>query len=235
MALKKLPRHIAIIMDGNGRWAKRRGLPRTYGHRQGTKAVRRVIGACLELGIKYLTLYTFSTENWKRPASEVKALMRLLEEYIDKREQLLPQYEKVRVRIIGRWWELPNPLPAKLRTLMEETKDHKGLTLTLAINYGGRREILDACRKFVEDSLKAGKVKDVDEEGFRNYLYDPELPDPDLLIRTAGEFRVSNFLLWQLSYAEIYVTRKLWPDFNKLDLLNAIRDYNRRERRFGGL
>jgi undecaprenyl diphosphate synthase len=226
-----LPQHIAIIMDGNGRWAKRRGLPRTFGHRQGAKAVRRIINACLELNINYLTLYTFSTENWSRPKSEVKTLMGLLEEYIDRAEKEIPRYKEVRVRVIGRYWELPGQLPYKIEKLMDDTKAHKGLNLILAINYGGRREILDAVDKIVE----TGKKLFGDESRFRKYLYAPDIPDPDLLIRTAGEYRISNFLLWQISYTELYTTNKLWPDFNKRDLILAINDYRKRRRKFGGL
>lgn len=218
-------------MDGNGRWARKRGLPRTYGHHQGAKAVRRIINACLELNIKYLTLYTFSTENWSRPQSEVNALMRLLGEYIDRAEKEIPRYQEVRVRVIGRYWELPGELPEKIEALMKATRNHKGLNLTLAINYGGRREILDAVDKIIAE----GKRLLGDEQQFRRYLYAPEIPDPDLLIRTAGEYRISNFLLWQISYTEIYTTKKLWPDFNKLDLIRAINDYQKRRRKFGGV
>ncbi|MCD6081238.1 MAG: di-trans,poly-cis-decaprenylcistransferase [Candidatus Omnitrophica bacterium] len=226
-----LPQHIAIIMDGNGRWARRRGLPRTYGHRQGAKAVKRIVNACLELNINYLTLYTFSTENWSRPQSEVDTLMRLLGEYIDRAEEEIPRYQEVRVRVIGRYWELPGKLPEKIEALMNATRNHKGLNLTLAINYGGRREILDAVDKIIAE----GKRLLGDEQRFRRYLYAPEIPDPDLLIRTAGEYRISNFLLWQISYTEIYTTKKLWPDFNKLDLIRAIKDYQKRRRKFGGV
>ena len=226
-----LPQHIAIIMDGNGRWARRRGLPRTYGHHRGAKAVKRIINACLDLKIEYLTLYTFSTENWTRPKSEIETLMRLLENYLDSAEREIPRYKEVKVRIIGRYWELPGELPRKIEKLMSDTQEHKGLNLILAINYGGRREILDA----VDKIIKKRRNLNGDENGFRKYLYAPDIPDPDLLIRTAGEYRISNFLLWQISYTELYTTKKLWPDFNKLDLIRAINDYQKRRRKFGGL
>jgi undecaprenyl diphosphate synthase len=233
MIKENFPEHIAIIMDGNGRWAKKRRLPRIFGHRQGAQAIKRVVNASFELGIKYLTLYTFSTENWKRPKREVSALMRMLVEYIDRRKKIFKNYEKIKVEVTGRWWELPSPLPDKINLLIEETKYHNGLTLILAINYGGRREILDAVEKIIKKKRKRGFY--LDEENFRNYLYLPNIPDPDLLIRTGGEHRVSNFLLWQISYTEIYITAKLWPDFRKADLIQAIKFYQKRERKFGGL
>lgn len=229
-----IPQHIAIIMDGNGRWARKRGLPRNYGHRQGIKTVTRVINACLEIGIKYLTLYTFSTENWRRPKREVEALMNLLGTYIDKKKGEVLKGKKIRITVIGRWWELPGDLPLKLESLMQESKKNKKLNVILAINYGGRREILDAVEKLLKSQSFPPNLK-LEEEYFRKYLYASEIPDPDLIIRTAGEFRISNFLLWQSSYAEFYVTEKLWPDFGKADLIKAIKVYQRRRRKFGGI
>lgn len=228
-----LPRHIAMIMDGNGRWARRRGLPRTMGHRAGIKAVRRVVEACVELKIPVLTLYAFSVENWKRPKREVDTLMRLLSEFLEKEIDEMNEHN-IRFTAIGRTEELPGFVQERLRRTMEATRPNTGLVLNLALNYGGRTEIIDAIRKIVarakEDHLRP---EDVTEHFFSKYLYTHFLPDPDLLIRTSGEMRVSNFLLWQISYSEIYVTKKLWPDFTKKDLEEAIREFQNRERRFG--
>ena len=220
-------------MDGNGRWAKKRGLPRVMGHRAGMKAVKEIIKSCRELGIKYLTLYAFSSENWKRPKAEVDALMRFLNEYIDKE---LRSFIKngIRLNVIGRIAGLPDYVRPKLKKAMEETKDCGDMTLNVALNYSGRGEIVDAAKKFASQ-VKAGRIgaDDLDEESFSGFLYTAGQPDPDLLIRTSGEMRISNFLLWQISYAELYVTPKLWPDFRKDDLIDAIKEYRKRERRFG--
>jgi len=229
----RLPLHIAVIMDGNGRWAKKRGLPRVMGHRAGMKTVREVIKSCRELGIKYLTLYAFSTENWKRPKHEVETLMRFLNEYID-RELASFLKNGIRLNIIGRINGLPDYVRPKIKKAMEDTKDCDMMTVNVALNYSGRAEIIDAAKKFASQ-VKSGKVElnDLDEGSFGGLLYTAGQPDPDLLIRTSGEMRISNFLLWQISYAELYVTTKLWPDFRKSDLIEAITEYQKRERRFG--
>jgi undecaprenyl diphosphate synthase len=231
----KLPRHIAIIMDGNGRWARERGMPRIAGHKAGVKAVREVVSACGELGIEFLTLYTFSSENWKRPQSEVQALMGYLEEYMVREREKLDR-NNVRLKVIGRLEGLPERVRERIRETEDLLKDNDGLTLVLAINYGGRWEIVDAVRRISEDVIN-GRLdpEGIDEGLFSRYLYDPEIPDPDLLIRTGGEMRVSNFLLWQIAYTELYITNVYWPDFRKRHLIEAILDYQRRERRFGGV
>ncbi|RKZ22609.1 isoprenyl transferase [bacterium] len=225
----KIPRHIAIIMDGNGRWARKRGLPRIFGHRAGVKAVRRTIKACIDLGVEYLTLYTFSKENWARPREEVEGLMFLLKEVIRKEIKELMDYN-VKVRFIGRISELPDYVQEEIKFATEKTKNNTGLNLIIALNYGGRAEIVDAVKKMIEDG-----VKEIDEDKFRKYLYAPDIPDPDLVIRTSGEMRISNFLLWEIAYSELWITKVLWPDFRKKHLMEAIESYNRRERRFGGL
>ncbi|MDP8234469.1 MAG: isoprenyl transferase [Candidatus Saelkia tenebricola] len=230
-----IPRHIAVIMDGNGRWAKNRKLPRGIGHRQGVKSAQRIIKSCVDLGVRYLTLYAFSTENWKRPPREIKIIMNLFLKYITASKTELPEHEKVRVRVIGRWHELPYGLPSKIQSIIDDTAKHEGLNLTLAINYGGRKEILDAIGAIIKDSKTINTKNVISEEFLQKYLYAPEIPDPDLLIRTAGEYRISNFLLWQMAYAEIYVTKKLWPDFGKSDLMEAMNDFQNRERRFGSV
>ena len=230
---KNLPRHVAINMDGNGRWAQQRKLPRIEGHRAGAESVRQIVRACGELGIGYLTLYAFSIENWNRPKAEVTALMRLLEFYL-KRE--IPELNKNNVRLaaIGRIHELPQSAQRQLEKSIEALKNNTGLTLVLALSYGGRSEIIDAMRSIAREIKSAGlEVADIDEKVISQHLYTRAIPDPDLLIRTSGEMRVSNFLLWQISYAEIYVTETLWPDFRKPQLLEALEDYSRRHRRFG--
>jgi undecaprenyl diphosphate synthase len=233
--LKKgdLPSHIAIIMDGNGRWARRRGLPRTAGHRAGVKAVKKVVKAAGDLGISILTLFTFSQENWKRPKSEVSAIMKLLYE-TTKREINELDENKVKLITTGRIEELSPKRRQILQEATDRTKDNTGLVLNLALNYGGRTEILDAVKKISQDAKK-GKLdpEKLDEEIFAHYLYTDSLPDPDLLIRTSGEMRISNFLLWQTSYTELYVTDVLWPNFTAKDFYEAIWDYQNRERRFG--
>ena len=230
-----LPVHIAIIMDGNGRWAKMKGLSRIEGHRAGVSTVKEIVLFCNNLGIKILTLYTFSTENWKRPKVEVRALMSILRRYLRKEIEELKK-QGIRLKVIGRLSELPSPVRRELENGIKATSENQGLILNLALNYGGRVDILDGVRKLVED-IQEGKctLGDLNEELFSRYLYTSGLPDPDMLIRTAGEMRVSNFLLWQISYAEIWVTPTYWPDFHRAHLLQAIVDYQMRERRFGGL
>ena len=231
--LKNIPRHVAIIMDGNGRWAQQRKLPRIEGHRAGAESVRQIVRACGELGISYLTLYAFSVENWNRPKAEVTALMRLLEFYL-KRE--IPELNRNNVRLaaIGRIHELPQSAQRQLEKSIDALQANTGLTLVLALSYGGRAEIIDAMRS-ISREIKAGllEVADIDEKTISHHLYTRGIPDPDLLIRTSGEMRVSNFLLWQISYAEIYVTDTLWPDFRKPQLLEALEEFGLRHRRFG--
>jgi undecaprenyl diphosphate synthase len=230
---KNIPRHVAIIMDGNGRWARERGLPRIEGHRRGAESVRQVVRACGDLGIDYLTLYAFSIENWHRPKTEVSALMRLLEFYL---KQEIPELNKNNVQLaaIGRIHELPPTAQRQLEQSIDTLSKNTGLTLVLALSYGGRAEIVDAVRAITRE-VKAGQidVADVDEKLISRHLYTQGIPDPDLLIRTSGEMRVSNFLLWQISYAEMYVTDTLWPDFRKAELMKALDDYSKRHRRFG--
>lgn len=232
---ENLPRHIAIIMDGNGRWAKARHLPRVEGHRNAVKTVHDVVEACGEIEIEVLTLYAFSTENWKRPSFEVRALMRLLREQLRKQTEELNE-NNVQLRTIGQTDRLPQTVERELANAIEFTKDNTGLTLNLALNYGSRQEIVQAVHK-IAHAVKDGilDLDEIDEELFASYLYTAELPDPDLLIRTSGEMRVSNFLLWQLAYSELYITPVLWPDFTRRDLFIAIVDYQKRNRRFGGL
>jgi undecaprenyl diphosphate synthase len=229
----RLPRHVAIIMDGNGRWAKKKSLRRINGHIKGVDAVRAVVTACREIGIRYLTLYAFSMENWKRPRQEVKALMDLLHKYlVDELEEMLGN--DIRLNAIGELETLPPKVRKKLLDTMKETSQCQGMTLTLALSYGGRAEIVQAITSIISD-LETKKITQdqVNVDSFPSYLWTKGLPDPDLLIRTSGEYRISNFLLWQMAYTEIYVTETLWPDFGKRELLKAIQDYQSRERRFG--
>ena len=231
--VKNLPRHVAIIMDGNGRWARERGLPRIEGHRRGAESLREIVRVSGELGIDYLTLYAFSIENWNRPKTEVSGLMRLLEFYL-KQEIAELNKNNVRLAAIGRIHELPASAQRQLEKSIDALKKNTGLTLVLALSYGGRAEIVDAVRSICRE-VKGGRldVADVDEKAISQHLYTRAIPDPDLLIRTSGEMRVSNFLLWQISYAEIYVTETLWPDFRKAAYLKALEDYGGRSRRFG--
>ena len=231
--LDRLPQHIAVIMDGNGRWAKRRRLPRIAGHRAGISAVRQAVEACARLGVPYLTLYAFSVENWKRPHTEVKLLMNLLREYLKKEIGELNR-QNIRLGVIGRIQELPKPVLQDLQNALDQTRQNAGLRLTLALNYGARTELVDAVRELLANSSRNGAVT-VDEATLSAHLYTHDLPDPDLLIRTSGELRLSNFLLWQVAYAELWVTETLWPDFTQKDLFQAIIDYQKRERRYGGL
>ena len=231
--LERLPRHIAVIMDGNGRWAQRRRLLRIAGHRAGIRAVRQAVEACARLGVPYLTLYAFSVENWKRPPTEVKLLMGLLREYLKKEIGELNR-QNVRLGVIGRVAELPAPVQRDLQGALEETRRNSGLRLTLALNYGARAELIDAVRSLAEYQQRNGSMS-IDETTFSQHLYTRGLPDPDLLIRTSGEMRLSNFLLWQVAYSEIWVTDTLWPDFTQQDFFRAILDFQKRERRYGGL
>jgi len=230
---EKLPYHIAIIMDGNGRWAKKQFLNRISGHMKGVDAVRKIVTACRKLGIKVLTLYAFSIENWRRPAEEVMALMGLLKEYLIKEGDEMVQ-NNIRLSAIGRLEDLPPDVQKTLRETMKKTEDCDGMILNLALSYGGRSEILHAAQGLLSDVQK-GKIKpeEISIPKFSQYLWTRGLPDPDLLIRTSGEFRISNFLLWQIAYTELYVTETLWPDFDEKELMKAIADYQSRERRFG--
>jgi undecaprenyl diphosphate synthase len=228
-----LPDHIAIIMDGNGRWARRRGLPRVAGHRAGIKAVREAVKGCGSLGISYLTLYTFSVENWNRPAREVNALMRFLRDTLRKEAEELNR-SNVRLRVIGRIEDLPEAVRHELSRAIAYLDENTGLTLVLALSYAGRTEIVDAVRQ-IGRSIEDGNLssRDIDIDLIGSSLYTWDMPDPDLLIRTSGEMRVSNFLLWQIAYSELWITETLWPDFTRKQLYEAITDYQERERRFG--
>jgi undecaprenyl diphosphate synthase len=225
----KIPTHVAIIMDGNGRWARARGLPRLAGHRAGTENLRRVIEACGEFGIKYLTIYAFSTENWGRPQEEVRGLMSIVEEVIDKELNELHR-KGVRLRHIGRLEGLEPALQRKVLQAIELTRENQRLVLNVAFNYGGRAEIVNAIREMVADGVRPEQV---DETLVNRYLYTADCPDPDLIIRTSGELRVSNFLIWQGAYSEWYITPTFWPDFGRDQLLAALREFAQRERRFG--
>jgi undecaprenyl diphosphate synthase len=237
---KRLPHHIAVIMDGNGRWAKRRHLPRIAGHKSGVEAVRSTVQTAARIGIPWLTLYAFSVENWKRrPKTEVSFLMKLLETYL-KREVSTFDDNNIRLEYIGRRHELPTAVQEVMQWAQDATAKNTGMVLTLALNYGSRSELADAFNSIVEAAAKNGGLEHlrkeiIDEETIGKHLYTSHLPDPDLVIRTSGEMRLSNFLLWQLAYSEIYVTETLWPDFDGKHLLEAIGDFQKRERRFGGL
>jgi undecaprenyl diphosphate synthase len=232
----RLPAHIAIIMDGNGRWARKRSLPRAAGHKAGVEAVRITVETCKRLGIQALTLYAFSLENWKRPRAEVDTLWRLLRVYL-RRE--LPEIlsNGIRFTCMGRLEGLPPQVRQELQNAIDATAHNRGMRLNVAINYSGRAELVDAINAIVEDARLEGRLRDlrIDEEAIASRLYTADMPDPDLLIRTSGEMRISNFLLWQIAYAELYVTDTLWPDFRRADLMHAILDYQKRDRRFGGL
>lgn len=230
-----IPAHIAIIMDGNGRWARQRGLIRIRGHEKGTESVREITRECAKKHLKQLTLYAFSSENWKRPKREVNLLMKLLKEYLIKERKEIEE-NNIKLTAIGRINELPEDVQRELAISMEESKNNTGMVLCLALNYGGRTEIVDAAKEIMR-KVKEGKLRldEITEETFREHMYMPDMQDPDLLIRTGGEMRISNFLLWEVSYAELWVTPVYWPDFKKTHLEEAIRDYANRERRFGGL
>lgn len=227
----RIPYHLAIIMDGNGRWARERGLPRLAGHRAGTENLRRTLRTCVELGIKVLTIYAFSTENWERPPSEVRGLMSIAERVIDRELQEM-HANGVQIRHLGRLEGVSQQLQDKMKYALELTAHNDRLILNVAFNYGGRAELVDAIRRMITDGVAADQV---DEAMLSRYLYTSGVPDPDLIIRTSGELRVSNFLLWQGAYAEYYVTPTYWPDFDREELLKALKQYSKRERRFGGL
>jgi undecaprenyl diphosphate synthase len=231
----EVPRHVAIIMDGNGRWAKERGLPRLEGHRAGAESVREVMEACIELGVEYLTLYAFSSENWSRPATEVGALMGLLDRFLDEKAKDLDR-QNVRLLAIGQLDRLPVKTRALIERIKARTANNTTMTLVLALSYGGREEIVTAARSLATDAVE-GKISpsDIDGELFASRLQTAGIPDPDLLVRTSGEMRVSNFLLWQISYAEIVIVKKFWPDFRQGDLFETVQEYQRRHRRFGAL
>lgn len=231
----EIPQHIAIIMDGNGRWAKERGLPRRDGHRAGAHAVEEALRACGDMGVKYLTLYAFSSENWKRPKTEVKALMGLLTLFLKEKTVTLKE-NNIQLRVIGQIDRLPASSRKELEKSIEATAENDGVILILALNYGSREEIVEAARTLMEKS-KSGEMEpaDLDPDIFAAHLDTADFPDPDLLIRTSGEFRISNFLLWQISYSEIFITNNYWPDFTRINLEEAVADYQQRHRRYGGL
>jgi len=232
---EKLPLHIAIIPDGNGRWASNRGIPRNMGHRQGSETLKQIVLHCADLGIKYLTVYAFSTENWKRPESEVNALMSLLKEFLDNYEQELSGKD-IQIRIIGNINVLSEELINKISKVVELTKNKGGMILNIALNYGGRDEIVNAVRKIAQEVINEKiKIEDINERLFSSKLYTAGIPDPDLIIRTGGEKRISNFLLWQAAYTELWYSDVLWPDFTKKHLLEAIHNFQNRKRRFGGI
>ena len=235
VSTKSVPRHIAIIMDGNGRWAKSRGLPRIKGHEEGAKSVRECVEACGDLKVEYLTLYAFSAENWQRPKAEVFALMKLLEKFLKEKTPELVE-KNVRLQAIGRLTDLPANCQQQLHRTIEATAGNDGLTLVLALSYGGRLEIIDGIKSLLR-AIELGHIDRgmIDVDMFSKHLYTRYYPDPDLLIRTSGEMRLSNFLLWQTSYTEMYVTPKLWPDFSKKDLIAAVEEFGQRQRRYGGV
>jgi len=230
----KLPQHLAIIMDGNGRWAKKRGLSRSAGHKEGVKSVRRVITSCLDFNIPILTIYAFSTENWKRPKHEIMYLLKLFERFLSKEKANLIK-NNIKINFIGRLNNLPNSLTEKMKELHESTKKNNKLILNIAINYGGRAEIVDALKSIaLKIEEKKLKIEEINENTIRDNLYTQNLPDPDLLIRTAGEMRISNFMIWQIAYTELWVTPVCWPDFDENNLIEAIRNYQKRVRKYGG-
>jgi undecaprenyl diphosphate synthase len=233
--LKKIPKHIAIIMDGNGRWAKKKNLPRIFGHKEGAKSVRDITEACAEIGVSYLTLYAFSTENWKRPKNEINFLMNLLYDYLIKEEKTLIK-NNIKLDTIGDISKLPENIQKRLNEVKNKTRNNKKMTLILALNYGSRYEITQVVKK-IASAVKNGKIKisQINEALISKNLYTSEYPEPDLLIRTSGEQRISNFLLWQIAYAELYISKVLWPDFRRKELYKAIIEYSKRERRYGGL
>jgi undecaprenyl diphosphate synthase len=229
------PKHIAVIMDGNGRWARQRGWPRSRGHLEGANSAKECVEACLDLGVEYLTLFTFSTENWRRPKEEVDTLMGLLQRFLKDYTADLRK-RSVKLQAIGRLNEMPSGVQTQIRESIEATAAGQNLTTILAVNYSGRAEIVDAVKRIVEEVVAGRLAKDqINAEIFEQNLYTHSWPDPDLFIRTSGEMRISNFLLWQLSYTEIYVTQKLWPDFRREDLVEAVKEFGRRNRRYGGV
>jgi undecaprenyl diphosphate synthase len=233
--MDRIPKHIAIIMDGNGRWAKQQGMPRTMGHRAGVEALRNIVRFSSNLGVKYLTVYAFSTENWRRPQSEIGILMSLLKEYVRKELDEL-NANNVKIRILGDIYQLPKDVLESILFACQKTKDNTGLIFNLALNYGGRAELIMAIKKIINDVQNNYlETEEINENLFDSYLYTAGCPEPELLIRTSGEMRLSNFLLWQVAYSEIVVVKECWPDFNEKSLHDAIRTYQNRERRFGGI
>ncbi len=231
----KLPKHLAIIMDGNGRWAKEKGLPRTAGHKQGVQTVIDIVEDCAELGIEYLSLFAFSTENWKRPKKEVENLMKLLVQFIDKELGRLHK-NNIKVRTMGDISQLPSKVQQKVEKAIDTTKDNNRMVLNIGLNYGGRDDILEASKKIGQDLLEGRlSLEKLDEDLFKDYLYTSDIPDVDLLIRPSGEQRISNFMLYQIAYAELWFSNIYWPDFNKGHLYRALKDYENRDRRFGGV
>lgn len=231
--MNRVPRHIAIILDGNGRWAKKRGLPRTAGHAAGSEQFRKIATYCKNIGVDYLTVYAFSTENWSRPEEEVKKIMQLLDRYLAEAIDTMER-DKIKMKILGDVSGLSEELQKKIEETNEISSRYEGFQANICLNYGGRDEIVKAVRKYAED-VKNGAANDIDEKGFGGYLYSAGIPDPDLLIRPGGEKRISNFLLWQCAYSEFYFTDVLWPDFTTEELDKAIEDFNSRDRRFGGV
>jgi len=230
----KVPQHLAIIMDGNGRWAKKRGLPRSAGHKEGAKSVRRVITSCLDFNIPILTIYAFSTENWKRPKQEIVYLLKLFERFLSKEKANLIK-NNIKINFIGRLNNLPDSLTEKMKELHESTISNNKLVLNVAINYGGRAEIVDALKSIaLKIEEKKLNIEEINENTIRDNLYTQNLPEPDLLIRTAGEMRISNFMIWQIAYTELWVTPVYWPDFDENNLIEAIRNFQKRVRKYGG-
>ncbi|HEX2043326.1 MAG TPA: polyprenyl diphosphate synthase [Acidimicrobiales bacterium] len=230
--LRRVPGHVAVVMDGNGRWARKRGLARTDGHAAGEEALFDTVEGALELGLRWLTVYAFSTENWKRPVDEVRFLMNYNESLLVRRRDELNERD-VRIRFVGRRdWRVPRRLIRRMDEALELTAANRRMTLTIAFNYGGRAEIVDAVRALVAEGVPADRI---DERAIRAHLYDPEMPDPELVVRTSGEYRISNFLLWELAYSELVFSEVLWPDFRREHLFEAVREYQRRDRRFGGV
>ena len=234
-SLEKIPRHVALIMDGNGRWAKERGLSRIDGHKEGAQSVRAVLRAAAQAGVEFITVYAFSTENWKRPAAEVEGLMKLLVHSLNEYEQELHD-NHIRLRVMGQFERLPLPVRMRLQKTIDATKSYTDHTLIIALSYGSRTEIADAAKQ-IAVKVKSGelKIKDIDEQMITNHLYLPDVPDPELMIRTSGELRLSNFLLWQLSYSEFYITNTFWPDFREKQFFHALEAFNGRDRRYGGV
>ena len=226
-----IPKHIAIIMDGNGRWAKEKGKLRVEGHKKGAENIEKIIDYSIKLGVKYLTVYAFSTENWKRPEVEVKALMKLFAKYLEEKKEELKK-QGVKLLVTGTEENIPNKLLKKIRDTEEYLSDCNQITFNIAFNYGGRKEIVDGINKILKENRGN---EEINEEEFKKYMYRPEIPDPELVIRTSGEFRVSNFLLWEIAYSEFYVTNVYWPDFDEREYDLAIASYNKRDRRFGGV
>lgn len=233
--LKNLPAHIAIVLDGNGRWAKKKGIPRAVGHREGAQVLKRIVFYCEKIGIKFLTVYAFSTENWKRPKEEVEALMKLLKEFLSNADKELGK-KNIKIKILGDISALPTQIQDEIIRVEKSTERNSGLVFNVALNYGSRVEIINAVKKLSTEVANGRiKVNDITEELFANYLYTKTIPNPDLLIRTSGEYRLSNFLLWQMAYTELWFDDVLWPDFREEHLLKAIQDFQNRERRFGGI